>query len=272
MTELTHQGLPVLDGVVPFLKGVRGLMDHRDFLARPANDPPPADQTVVDNWQQRLASVESLDEASALAMLHDFGVNTSRAQTVDSKAGLREVASGLRYPLVLKTAVPGIHHKTEHRGVHLDIGDEAALIAAWQDLDGRLGPEVLVAEMVPGEVDLILGARRDPQFGPIVILGFGGVHAEVLRDVSFLLPPFDAATARRHLDKLHLRPLLDGVRGAPASNIDAFCAAASSFSVMVHALRDVLSEVDVNPVIVSDESAVAVDALVVTEANKGEAS
>jgi hypothetical protein len=86
------------------------------------------------------------------------------------------------------------------------------------------------------------------------------------------MPPFDTATARRHLDKLRLRPLLDGVRGAPAANVDAFCAVASAFSVMVHALRDRLAEVDVNPVIVTDEGAVAVDALVVTHANKGETS
>jgi acyl-CoA synthetase (NDP forming) len=272
VVEATHRGYPVLDGVVPFLRAVRGMMDHRDFLARPAMETSQADESVVARWRQRLESVDALDEVSALAMFNDFGVNASRAQAVDSEKGLLEMASGMRYPLVLKTAVPGIHHKTEHRGVHLNLGDESALVNAWKDLAGRLGPEALVAEMAPCGVDMILGAKRDPQFGPIVILGFGGIHAEVLKDVSFLMPPFDAAAARRHVDKLRLRPLLDGVRGAPPANVDAFCAVASAFSVMVHALRDRLAEVDVNPVIVTDEGAVAVDALVVTHANKGEAS
>jgi hypothetical protein len=126
----------------------------------------------------------------------------------------------------------------------------------------RLGPAVLVAAMAAPGIEMILGARRDPQFGPVVLLGFGGIHAETLKDVSVLLPPFSAATARRHVDRLKLRPLLDGLRGAPPSDIDAFCAAASRFSALVHALADVIEEFDVNPVIVHEKDCTAVDALV----------
>jgi hypothetical protein len=89
------------------------------------------------------------------------------------------------------------------------------------------------------------------------------VLAETISDVQFALPPFDADHAHRCLDRLRLRPLLDGVRGAPAADIDAFCKLAEQYSQMAHALRDVLSEVDVNPVMVSDKGATAVDALVV---------
>ena len=110
---------------------------------------------------------------------------------------------------------------------------------------------------------MILGSRADPQFGPVVMLGLGGIHAEVLEDVSFLLPPFDASAARRHLDRLRLRALLDGVRGAPPADIDGFCELAARFSTMVHALAGSFVEIDANPVIVTDQSAVAVDALVV---------
>ena len=102
-----------------------------------------------------------------------------------------------------------------------------------------------------------------------MIIGFGGVYAEVLQDVSFLLPPFDAAAAKRHLDRLRLRPLLAGARGKPAANVDGFCEMAAAFSAMIHALADVVAEVDVNPVIVTDTSAVAVDALVITENPQG---
>jgi acyl-CoA synthetase (NDP forming) len=264
VVELTHRGFPVLDGVMSFLRGVRGLMDYRNFLDRPVIDPPSVSPDVVDVWRSRLSGVDTLDEATALAMLADFGVSASETQAVDSEEGLRDAAATLRYPLVLKTAVPGIHHKTEHRGVRLNIADEADLLDAWRDFAVRLGPEAVVTEMAPCGVDMMLGARSDPQFGPIVILGFGGIHAELLKDVAFLLPPFDAATARRHLDGLRLRPLLDGARGAPAANIDAFCKLAAHFSVMVDSLADTLAEVDVNPVIVNDNTAVAVDALVVT--------
>ena len=95
------------------------------------------------------------------------------------------------------------------------------------------------------------------------MLGIGGVLAETLHDVQFAIPPFDAAHARRCLDRLRLRPLLDGVRGGPTVDIDACCELASRFSGVVYALRDVLSEADINPVIVNESTAIAVDALFV---------
>jgi hypothetical protein len=110
---------------------------------------------------------------------------------------------------------------------------------------------------------MVLGLVRDEQFGPLVMLGFGGVYVETLRDVACALPPFDRTTARRMLDSLQLRPLLDGQRGRPAADLDAFCAAAECFSVMAAALGEVLEEVDVNPVIVHAGGCEAVDALVV---------
>jgi hypothetical protein len=115
----------------------------------------------------------------------------------------------------------------------------------------------------PG-IEMILGVRRDPQFGPVVVIGFGGTLAEVLRDVVFALPPFDAAHARRCIDRLRLRELLNGVRGKEAADVDAFCSMAAMFSSMVHTLSDEFQEVDVNPVIVSKDHCTAVDALVVS--------
>ena len=110
---------------------------------------------------------------------------------------------------------------------------------------------------------MILGVNRDLQFGPVVVIGFGGVLAETINDVQFALPPFDAAHARRCVDRLRLRPLLDGVRGRPPVDIDAFCELAARFSEMATALEDVVMEVDVNPVIVHADGAIAVDGLVV---------
>jgi len=117
--------------------------------------------------------------------------------------------------------------------------------------------------MADGGVEMILGVRRDPQFGPIVLLGFGGVYAETLEDVAFALPPFSAEHARRCVDRLKLRPLLDGVRGTAVADIAAFCELAAGFSAMVDVLGDVVEEIDVNPVIVHENGCTIVDALVV---------
>jgi len=94
--------------------------------------------------------------------------------------------------------------------VRLSLFDEAAVAVAWRDLAARIGPRTLVAPMVcaPG-VEMLLGMFRDAQFGPVVVLGFGGVHVEALADVVYALPPFDAAEARRLLDRLRLRALLE---------------------------------------------------------------
>lgn len=112
-------------------------------------------------------------------------------------------------------------------------------------------------------VEMMLGVRRDPQFGPIVLLGFGGIYAETLRDVAFALPPFSAEHARRCIDRLSLRSMLDGKRGGVAADIDAYCETAARFSSMVDALQDDVSEIDVNPIILHDSGCTIVDALVV---------
>ena len=122
---------------------------------------------------------------------------------------------------------------------------------------------VLVSQMVGPGTEMFLGVKRDPQFGPVVLMGFGGTSAEALGDVVFAIPPFDAEHARQCFDRLRLRPLLDGLRGQPRVNVDALCETAAVFSVMVDELRDVISELDVNPLIAIGDTAIAVDALVV---------
>jgi hypothetical protein len=154
-------------------------------------------------------------------------------------------------------------HKSEHRGVVLGIASESELIETYNDFLARLGSRVLLAPMAAPGVEMILGVRRDPQFGPVVMFFFGGILAELTKDVVFALPPFDSSYVRRRLDRLKLRALLDGARGKPPSDIDAFCRMASAFSVVVHVLSEELQEVDVNPVIVGKEHCIAVDALVV---------
>jgi len=261
--ESTWKGMPVLDGVLNFLKGVRGLMDYRDFQALPEMAPLAPPGEVVSTWRARLVSGEPMGEAEAMQMLRDFDILASNSVTACSLADVLMVAGTTGYPLALKTAASGIAHKTESQGVCLDVVDEVALTSAYRDLENRLGPEVIVAPMADSGIELILGARRDPQFGPLVIIGMGGLLAETVQDVQFALPPFDAAWARRLVDRLRFRKLLDGVRGAPASDIDGFCEMAERFSAMVHALGEVLHEIDLNPVIVTSNQCIAVDALVV---------
>ena len=246
----TADGFPVLDGVPVFLRAVRALFDYRDFLARDDGDTPEVD---VPGY-----CVEP-GEAGALRLLADCGLPVVPITLINDES--EAVAS--EYPVVLKTAVPGIAHKSDVGGVVLNIESDAALQTAYRDMAGRLGPEALIAPMAGAGIEMLLGARVDPQFGPVVLIGFGGVHAETLQDVAFALPPFTAAHARRCLDRLQLRPMLDGQRGKPPADIDAFCELAAKFSAVVYEKRADIREIDINPVIVHESGCTIVDALIV---------
>ena len=259
----TEQGFPVIDGVRSFLTGVRCLFEHRDFRKREQMQPP-ARPDAAARWHTTLVQSQQIDELAGMALLTDFGIAVTTVRFADSEGAVVSAAQTLGYPVVLKTAT-GAEHKTDVGGVVIAIRDEITLRNAYRDMRERLGSAVTVAQMVdePG-VEMILGMTRDAQFGPLIMLGFGGIHAEVLRDVAFALPPFDAGTARRLVDRLRLRPLLNAQRGRSAVAIDAYCEAAARFSVLAAELGEQVAAIDINPLIVHQHACVAVDVLVVT--------
>lgn len=258
----TRAGVPVLDGVPAFLRACRIAFDRRDAAARPPMRPPHTPEAAVERWRARLADGHPITEAEALRLLADFGLTVTPCAMVKDESEAVEAAIRIGFPVALKTA--GAAHKSDVDGVRLGLADPVALRQAHRDLAVRLGPRVVVARMVRDRgVEMMLGLQRDPDFGPVVLLGFGGIHAEILQDAAFALPPFDAAEARRLIDRLRLRPLLDGVRGAPVADIDALAEAAARFSALAAALGDRVEAIDVNPILVLPHGAVAVDALVV---------
>jgi hypothetical protein len=163
----------------------------------------------------------------------------------------------------VKTAAPGVQHKSDVGGVRLGLADAVAVRDAYDDIAERLGPQVAVGAMAPDGVEVALGLVRDPTFGPLVLVAAGGILVELLHDRALSLPPFDEVGARRLIDRLQVRPLLDGVRGAQARDVGSLAAATSRLSVLAADLGDLLEALDVNPVIVSTDGCVAVDALVV---------
>jgi len=262
---LTDKGVPVLDGTLNGLKAIRHAFARRDRTALPPRLPAPeCDPDRVARWRARLAEGSDLDEADGYDLLRDFGVPAPAYRLAEDEAAVLAGAEALGYPVVLKTAMPGIAHKSDVGGVVLDIGDAASLAAAYRDLASRLGSRVLVTPMLKTEgVEMVMGMVDDPNFGPIVMLGAGGVFVEIMQDVRAILPPFGSDVARREIEKLKIRPLLDGARGRPAVDIDALAETLSRFSALVCALRGSVKEIDVNPLIAGPEGCIAVDALVV---------
>lgn len=264
VVKVTQEGFPVLDGLRPFLSATRCLLDYRDFCKREPVPIKQLDDVRVRHARLRLTNGVPLDESDSLSLLGSFGLPVNPVEIRGSEDGAIEAARKLGFPVVLKTAEQGIQHKTDHRGVHLNIVNEEALINAYRDLSERLGPSVVVAPSVNHSgVEMVLGMVQDEQFGPLVVLGFGGINVENLNDVAYALPPFDAATAMRMVNRLKYRELLGRQRDGSRPAIKVFCQVAADFSAIVAALDDAVEEIDINPVIVHAEGCVALDALVI---------
>ena len=256
--RLAQDGVPVLSGVASMLTVIRKAMDRRDRTATLA---PPLPQGLREKWRPRLERGDTLDEAESLALLSDYGVPVLPYRVVDTEADLMRAATAFGM-VAVKTAMPGILHKSDVGGVKLNLSGEA-VTAAYADLKERLGPRVIVMPMAGKGVELSFGMTRDPQFGPIVMVGAGGVLIEMLKDRRFALPPFGPEEAARHLNALVLRRLLDGVRGAAPADFEKLLQALSRFSVLAADLGDLIAEMDVNPLIAGPEGCVALDALIV---------
>ncbi|MEO8424402.1 MAG: acetate--CoA ligase family protein [Actinomycetota bacterium] len=261
---LRDDGIPVLEGTASGLAALRHLLAYRDGRARaPVVLPEPVPDDVRERWRARLASGDDVSELEGLALLADYGVPTIDARGAASVDEALAAAQEVGWPVALKTAAPGVHHKSDVGGVALGLTDAVALRTAYEDVSSRLGPQVVVAVMAPPGVELALGIVRDPQFGPLVVIAAGGVLVEVLHDRRLSFPPLDERRAHRSIDLLRVRPLLDGVRGAPLADVDALARAASRLSVLAADLGEQLDALDVNPVIVTPDGCVVVDALVV---------
>jgi acyl-CoA synthetase (NDP forming) len=268
LSELTRRGMPILDGAENAIRAVKHAFDYRDFRQRaPVAAPAAPPGIVIDRWRSRLRDGRSLDEAESAALLGDFGVPVVANEVVSDIEGAVLAAAHFSYPVVLKTAMPDIAHKSDVDGVKAGLADEAAVRKAYTDIASRLGPRVLVSPMATGTVELALGVVVDEQFGPLVMIGAGGVLIEVLSDRRFILPPVDTAAAQRTLAKLKVAPLLDGVRGSQPVDRIALSQAVACLGVMASVLGDQLAEVDINPLIAGPDGCVAVDALVVQRAS-----
>jgi acetate---CoA ligase (ADP-forming) len=203
------------------------------------------------------------------ALLEAAGVPFAPAVAVTGSEEALAAAGDLGYPVVLK-AVDALH-KSDAGGVIVGIPDPAALVEAVHGLIDRLAPGTISVErMAPLHegVELIVGARTDPRFGPVAMVGLGGIHAEVFKDVAVDLAPLDPVAAERLLRSLRGAPLLAGARGRPPLDVGAAARAAAALSQVAAARPDV-AEIEINPLLVTPSGATALDARVIAR-EKGE--
>jgi acetate---CoA ligase (ADP-forming) len=200
-------------------------------------------------------------EAVAKALLGAAGVPPVPEHAAPDSDAAVAAAASVGYPVVLKILSPDILHKSEMGGVLLDVADADAVRHGFATLLDRARHHapaariegVLVAKQIKGAVEMALGVIRDPVFGPVAMVGLGGIFIEVLKDVAFRRCPFGPEEAERMIRSLRGFPLLDGVRGRPRADVPALARALSSLSAFADAAGPRLLSVDVNPMLVLPE-------------------
>ncbi|MCA9880361.1 MAG: acetate--CoA ligase family protein [Thermomicrobiales bacterium] len=259
--RLRAGGVPVLMGTDTGLRALRHALRRAPVApAQPRN----AERAAA--WAVCLGRAGGpLDEAAAKRVLAAWGIPTVAECLVDNEHELVLAASALGWPVVLKSAAPGLLHKSDVGAVrlHLENGDQVA--AAYADLRERFGPRVVVQQQIDTResVELFLGVSHDPQFGPLLSVGLGGVWVEALGAVTFALPPVDAALAEQMLVRMPGGKLLAGGRGRPPVDRRAVVQAIVDFSQLAYDLAPYVAEIDVNPLVAGPHGVVAVDALIV---------
>ncbi|BEP54091.1 acetate--CoA ligase family protein [Variovorax sp. V118] len=264
---LNAMGFPVVEGIDAACATLAALMR---FGAR---DAARAAAPVIERVP--LAAQAFATEASAKAVLAEAGLPVPREAIAATRDEALAAARAMGFPLVLKIVSPDIAHKTEVGGVFVGVRSEAQLLEEYDQLLARVAQKapgariagVLVAQMVQGGVELILGTKKDPMFGPMVMVGLGGIFAEIFKDVALQPAPVDEAQATAMLQSLKAFPLLDGARGRPKADVTAAAKAIVALSRFAARHADSVSEIDINPLVVLDQGrgAHALDALLVPE-------
>jgi acetate---CoA ligase (ADP-forming) len=262
--RLRHARVPVLEGTVSGLVALRHLLTLSEGAGPFGAEP--VDSARRDRWAVRLGEDRPLELAESIDLLADYGIAMIGTRTVADADAAVVAAGELGYPAVLKTAAPAIGHKSEVRGVVLDVRDADAVRTAYQDLADRLGAQVSVSATAPRGVELALGLVRDPQLGPLVVIAAGGVLTELITDRVVALPPLSRDRAENLVRCLRIGPLLDGWRGSAPADVAAVADAIVAMGRLAVELGDRLDAVDVNPLVATGTGAVALDVLVVRRA------
>ena len=208
----------------------------------------------------------TLSEYESKKLLSLYGIPVTREKLSHSADEAVSAAADLGFPVVLKACSPELMHKSERGCIELNLRSEGDVREAYGRIINRVDLKlegVLVQEMVPGQRELVVGLTRDPQFGPCVMLGMGGIMTEVFEDTAFRMAPFDRIEAKDMTEELRFKTILGAFRGQKAVDMDMLCRTLIAVGQIGLEL-DAVSELDINPMIITPQGrVVAADALVV---------
>lgn len=277
LQALRARGVAVLRGAEPavdaaaalasYAEARRGWFADKDARAALAVQAPARSSSESEYGRGVVATVR------AAQWLNEHHVTTAAVKLARDAEEAVAAAAVLGYPVALKIESPDVHHKTEVHGVKLALGNADAIRHAFDEVTANVRRHrphariegVIVQRLAQGDVELVVGLKQDPMFGLVIMVGLGGVHVEVLKDVVFRTAPVTPAEAGRMLDELHARAILTGVRGRAPVDRAALTRLVSAVSVFGAAAGTRLKELDLNPVFASADGVIAVDWLMVLD-------
>jgi acyl-CoA synthetase (NDP forming) len=215
---------------------------------------------------------KNLLETEAKAVCRNYGIPVTKSELATNEQEAARLAEKIGFPVVLKILSPDIIHKSDVGGVMVNLKDAKEVRDAYQQIMKNVKNHnakakilgILVQEMAPSSTEVIVGAIKDPQFGPALMFGLGGVFVEVLKDVTFRIAPVAADEAREMIGEVKAYPLLKGYRGSPPADIDAIVKIILATSKLVMEHQEV-KELDLNPIMVYEKGAKTVDARIILE-------
>jgi len=215
---------------------------------------------------------KSLLEPEAKAICRDYGIPVTDFRVAVDENTAVDYAGEIGYPVVLKIVSPEIIHKSDIGGVVIDLKDAKEVLNAYRQIMKNVKKHnpnaktvgLLVQEMAPQSTEVIVGATKDPQFGPTLMFGLGGIFVEILKDVAFRIAPVTENEAREMITEVKAFPLLKGYRGKPPADIDAIVSILLNTSTLIME-HQTIKELDLNPVMVYEKGAKTVDARIILE-------
>lgn len=266
--ELARLGVPCLNGSDEVLKAVRNYQYWADRQRvykseSDANEIRCIPEPILEKWRERLCTNCIIDEASSLSLLRDFGVPSVHCRVCSNTAEIKRYVREIDGPVVMKTAADGIAHKSDDGGVLLNLNSAKELEEGYLHLKEKFGSNVIIEPFIASGIELAFGIHNDSDFGPIVMVSAGGIHLELFSDRQFSPAPVTPEKAVRMIERLSISKLLKGHRGLQGVNIESIVDALVNFSNLAVSLGDVIQEIDINPIIVTDQGVLAVDALII---------
>jgi acyl-CoA synthetase (NDP forming) len=259
-----HTSLPVFAEIEDALQGLAASRDWNSWRARRIAPAGEAVRASREEAQRLLTRSGVLTADQALALCRIYGIPVASSEIANNPDEAVQAADQLGYPVTVKALATQLVHKSDIGGVTLGLADAAAVKREATAMLTRIAhpARLMIQRMVSDGLEVILGGKRDRSFGPVVMFGLGGINVEVFNDVAFRVAPLSRADAEEIIEELHGKRLLDGVRGKPPIDREALVESLLSLSCMLME-NPRITEVDVNPLLLLEHGAAAVDARVV---------